>query len=127
MNTAEFFFDFGDCCLESDYYSKLQCEMRGSYQTQEQYLTNYNSFQYVAVDCPENVCIESNIYCIPEQVGDGICQDHNNGPFCDYDSGDCCSIVIDPNYELINYANISQCNLCHCQYNEYFGYYIGYF
>ena len=23
-------------------------------------------------------------------MGDGICQDHNNGPLCDYDHGDCC-------------------------------------
>ena len=40
--------------------------------------------------CPDEVCIESNNFCIPHQLGDGICQDHNNGPFCNFDLGDCC-------------------------------------
>ena len=44
----------------------------------------------IVMDCPETTCVKSNIYCIPNEVGDGICQDYNNGPYCDYDLGDCC-------------------------------------
>ena len=38
----------------------------------------------------ENVCIQSNIFCNEEELGDGICQAYNNGPLCDHDLGDCC-------------------------------------
>ena len=41
-------------------------------------------------DCAEDICIQSNIFCIKEEFGDGICQGHNNGPYCDHDLGDCC-------------------------------------
>ena len=70
-NNPEHFFDVGDCCLEH-----LSCQIDGQ-----------------CVDCPANPCIESNVFCVPEELGDGICQDHNNSPFCDYDLGDCCSVM----------------------------------
>ena len=76
FNTEEHFFDVGDCCLENP-----TCMS--------------SSFISTAVDpfCQENLCIESNIFCVKEELGDGICQGHNNGPFCDYDSGDCCLVT----------------------------------
>ena len=71
-NNADNFFDIGDCCLPI------------------QDLTCMNEISYNYFTCPDNLCIESNNFCIPGQLGDGICQDHNNGPFCDFDLGDCC-------------------------------------
>ena len=68
-NKPEHFFDFGDCCME-----QLDCRLD-------------NQFVY----CPDNPCIKSNMFCIPEELGDGICQDHNNSPYCDFDLGDCCT------------------------------------
>ena len=58
------------------------------------------------IECPENPCIKSNVHCIPHELGDGVCQDHNNGPFCDYDIGDCC---------LANRFEVSECWPCFCQ------------
>ena len=75
-NKAENFFDIGDCCLN---IQDLMCREKKIHNSVYEYFT-----------CPENLCIESNNFCIPEQLGDGICQDHNNGPFCDMDLGDCC-------------------------------------
>ena len=31
--------------------------------------------------------------CIQEWIGDGLCEDENNVPQCDYDGGECCGIV----------------------------------
>ena len=45
---------------------------------------------FVEFDCPETACVKSTNYCIEELLGDGICHDQNNGPYCDYDLGDCC-------------------------------------
>ena len=73
-NNAENFFDVGDCCLED-----LQCRLKF-----------FNFTNFIPRFCPENTCIKSNLFCIPEELGDGICQDHNNGPFFDFDLGDCC-------------------------------------
>ena len=42
------------------------------------------------IDCPEHVCVKSDVYCNQEQMGDGICHDNNNSILCDYDLGDCC-------------------------------------
>ena len=78
-NNAANFFDVGDCCLT---IQDLMCRQEIIYPG------NYVTSNYVT--CPDNLCIESNNFCIPEQLGDGICQDHNNGPFCDFDLGDCC-------------------------------------
>ena len=71
-NSPEYFFDLGDCCLLEN---ELECALK-----------NGTAFE----TCPENPCIISNSFCRPEELGDGICQDHNNGAFCDYDMGDCC-------------------------------------
>ena len=82
-NKAENFFDVGDCCLTFQDHQYLTCRQEindGLIHTQ----------QYGFFPCFGNLCIESNNFCIPDQLGDGICQDHNNGPFCDYDLGDCC-------------------------------------
>ena len=55
--------------------------------------------------CPENPCIKSDNFCITEELGDGICQDYNNGPFCNYDMGDCCLVG----------RNVDHCCTCHCK------------
>ena len=86
-NQKEYFFDIGDCCQSSSPWP-LSCR-----------------FQYEPNECPDNPCIPSNNYCIPQELGDGICQDHNNGPYCDYDFGDCC---------LNNYDQLDQCCSCAC-------------
>ena len=93
FNTEEHFFDVGDCCLENP-----TCMS--------------SSFISTAVDpfCQENLCIESNIFCVKEELGDGICQGHNNGPFCDYDSGDCCLVTE-------NSETNCTCN-CICQFGD---------
>lgn len=65
LNTMEYFFDAGDCCLEHDPVSQVFC-----------------------IVC---LCIESTMNCIQDQVGDGYCQDYNNTPQCNYDGGDCCA------------------------------------
>ena len=88
FNTEEYFFDVGDCCLEDP-----TCMS--------------SSFTSTAADpfCQENLCIESNIFCVKEELGDGICQGHNNGPHCDHDLGDCCL-----------YTETSQTNCtCNCR------------
>ena len=58
---------------------------------------------------PESPCILANSFCIPEELGDGIGQDHNNGPYCDMDSGDCC----------LPDADDTQCCLCSCREFQY--------
>ena len=76
FNNKEHFFDIGDCCKENP-----TCMS--------------STFVSTASDqfCPENVCIQSNIFCNEEELGDGICQGHNNGPLCEYDLGDCCLVI----------------------------------
>ena len=76
FNNKEHFFDIGDCCKENPTCTS-------------------STFVSTASDgfCPENVCIQSNIFCIEEELGDGICQGHNNGPLCEYDLGDCCLVI----------------------------------
>ena len=58
-------------------------------------LNNVENF-FDAGDCClpefEEFCIKSNLLCDEETLGDGICQDFNNGPLCNYDLGDCCVI-----------------------------------
>ena len=66
-NYREYYFDIGDCCFED-----TECLV--------------DSFP---VDCPDQLCVPSNNYCIAAELGDGLCQDHNNGKFCDFDLGDC--------------------------------------
>ena len=72
-NHREYYFDIGDCCLEN-----VECygnSIDSDYQ----------------VDCQSQLyCVPSNNYCIAAELGDGLCQDHNNGVLCDFDLGDCC-------------------------------------
>ena len=89
-NKPEHYFDLGDCCLTTGDLCKIQ-------------FTNETDILYQF--CPDNPCIMSNNFCITEELGDGKCQDHNNGPFCDYDMGDCCQ----PN------RNIEDCCVCSCK------------
>ena len=89
FNSANFFFDAGDCCLDDPVCVGNATE----------------------IPCPESPCILSNSFCIPEELGDGICQDHNNGPYCDMDSGDCC----------LPDADDTQCCLCSCREFQYWG------
>ena len=74
LNQAKYYFDVGDCCRDFHEFEKMTCK-----------------FKEHLVKCPPDPCIRSNNFCIAEELGDGICQDHNNGPYCDYDLGDCCS------------------------------------
>ena len=82
LNNVENYFDVGDCCLPN-----IKC------------LSQSTRF---LMPCPDMVCIQSNIYCVPEELGDGVCQDYNNGPYCNYDLGDCCLVP----------GNLTEC--CHC-------------
>ena len=38
--------------------------------------------------------------CNKNELGDGICQDYNNGPICDYDLGDCCTRFLPNEYDV---------------------------
>ena len=44
-------------------------------------------------------------------MGDGICQDYNNGPLCDYDLGDCCLSL-----DKLIYDECCDC-ICHLDYD----------
>ena len=91
LNTKEYLFDIGDCCIQDPICVKD--ELPGV-------LTNLKT----EVPCPDNICIESNQYCIEHELGDGLCQDHNNGPYCEYDLGDCC----------YNYMAVEGYDCCTC-------------
>ena len=80
-NNVANFFDHGDCCFEDQI-----CQM----QTIQISWRGVPKIETHEIDCPDNICVKSDNYCIEDQIGDGICQDHNNSPFCDYDQGDCC-------------------------------------
>ena len=58
LNNEENYFDVGDCCLENP-----KCMLF--------------AFDRNYVECPENSCIQSNTFCVLEELGDGICKDHN--------------------------------------------------
>ena len=77
-NNENYDFDLGDCCLEN-----VECVAPPTSET--------IGISFETVHCPPDpLCIQSNAYCIQDEVGDGICQDYNNVPLCDYDAGDCC-------------------------------------
>ena len=78
FSIEKYFFDAGDCCLED-----VKCRWCDDY---------LDIYFCEDANCPplENLCIPSTLYCVPEELGDGKCQDYNNGPFCDFDLGDCC-------------------------------------
>ena len=89
FNQDKYFFDIGDCCLDKE----IKCRFGANY-----------------IECPQDTCIQSNNFCIAEELGDGLCQDHNNGPFCDYDLGDCCST----NNHHLEKSELKDCCACFC-------------
>ena len=96
FNSQEHFFDIGDCCLENPFCMS-------------------STFLSTAHDpyCEED-CIKSNIFCIKEELGDGICQGHNNGPFCDHDLGDCCLVHQTINQYAFHETSKTNCT-CNCE------------
>ena len=97
-NKEEYFFDIGDCCLEMD-----QDEYSCTYKHESWGLVENATQDLVYLPCRDD-CIKSNNFCISDELGDGICQDHNNGPYCDYDMGDCCLPGDHPLEECCNCA-----------------------
>ena len=96
QNNEDHFFDFGDCCLED-----ISCRVKF-----------FNDSDYVDKYCPSNPCIKSNIFCVEEELGNGICEDYNNGPYCDYDLGDCC--LMPPNTTTEKHISKDDCCMCSC-------------
>ena len=96
FNSKEHFFDIGDCCLENPFCMS-------------------STFLSTAHDpyCEED-CIKSNIFCIKEELGDRICQGHNNGPFCDHDLGDCCLVNQTINQYAFHETSKTNCT-CNCE------------
>ena len=47
-------------------------------------------------------------YCIEAHLGDGICQDYNNLPSCEFDRGDCCD-------QLNGNCCQRKCEWCECK------------
>ena len=101
QNNEDHYFDFGDCCLED-----ISCRLKF-----------FNQTEYIDKYCPPNPCIRSNIFCVQEELGNGICDDYNNGPYCDYDLGDCC--LSPPNFGWTTEKHISKkdCCICSCLQN----------
>ena len=91
FNNKEFFFDIGDCCFEW---------------TSKHFNGDTLKYEYTYPHC-----IKSNNFCVPEELGDGICQDHNSGPYCDNDLGDCC---------LVQQNAYEECCNCGCVLTEPF-------
>ena len=60
------------------------------------------------IECPEHVCIKSDVSCIEEFKGDGICDDFNNSHLCEFDLRDCCGP-----YQYLHGA-LDTCCKCHC-------------
>lgn len=81
LNHIEHFFDAGDCCLENP---ECQTFIEGENEV------GMKVWKLLDIACPQNVCIKSDIFCIRDQMGDGICDDTNNSILCDFDLGDCC-------------------------------------
>ena len=92
FNIDKYFFDIGDCCLDEE---EIKCRLEEDY-----------------IECPQNTCILSNNFCIAEELGDGLCQDYNNGPYCDYDLGDCCTHNSD---HLDTMDSKKDCCACFCK------------
>ena len=103
LNKLEFYFDAGDCCKENV--------------TREVIFHGH----FIPRPCsePDCICLSSYgyAYCIEDQLGDGICQDYNNSPQCDYDHGDCCT----PN-DVYQKEALEKCCICQCKHlNQFFG------
>ena len=86
LNNIQYFFDAGDCCLDSP-----DCQMLVEGNDECLWGTGYaKRVKAIDIVCPEKVCIKSDVYCIEEFMGDGICDDFNNSNLCEFDLGDCC-------------------------------------
>ena len=82
-NNARCSFDGGDCCLASiNTTSCSECKCKIEDEVMNPHLI-----------CP-----------IYTTIGDGVCNDENNTPVCQYDGGDCCL----PN------VNLTACTECQC-------------
>ena len=92
INKDKYFFDIGDCCLSS-INEEMKCRLGA-----------------IVIECPPHTCIRSNNFCIAEELGDGLCQDHNNGPYCDFDLGDCCT----SKNNHLNESDSKDCCACFC-------------
>ena len=101
FNVYEEFFDAGDCCLPNP---KIRYD--GDYMSVTGVLLPI--FVNPPRPCQENecICIPNNLVCNATQLGDGKCQDYNNGPLCDYDLGDCCLRFFP--------SEIDECCNCNC-------------
>ena len=99
LNNIENLFDAGDCCLDSP---ECQLITMG--------LTPWDVVRVDTTDieCPEHVCIKSDVSCIEEFKGDGICDDFNNSHLCEFDLRDCCGP-----YQYLNGA-LDTCCKCQC-------------
>ena len=108
FNIYEQFFDAGDCCLANRtiYYEGLEYGSTGM---------AIPVYSDPPRPCAENECecIPNNLVCNETQIGDGKCQDYNNGPLCDYDLGDCClRWTADP--------DVDECANCFCHLGQTF-------
>ena len=97
-NNEDHFFDAGDCCLED-----VSCQV-----------SFFNITDEIQKYCPENPCIKSNIFCVQEELGNGRCEDYNNGPYCDYDLGDCC-LSCGNSVQLLSEESDDGCCVCSCK------------
>ena len=93
LNNIQNLFDLGDCCLEFPICE----EVLGDHSDWECHYWG-NCFTSWSRSCPENVCIKSDVHCIEEFKRDGICDDINDSPFCEFDLGDCSP------YALLSYS-----------------------
>ena len=81
LNNIQNLFDLGDCCYKSPDCQQVLEETL--------YWGGPTMTSWISMNCPENVCIKSDAYCIEEFMGDGICDGINNSPYCQYDLQDC--------------------------------------
>ena len=86
FNSYEHFFDAGDCCLPNPtiYFDGVEMHPMSQFLVAK--------YADPPRPCHDNecICIPNSLVCNATQLGDGICQDFNNGPLCEYDLGDCC-------------------------------------
>ena len=103
LNNLAHFFDGGDCCLD-DPECSITIQGEGDLWCHQSNLCSDPHYESFEVVCPEHVCIQSDIHCIQELMGDGICHDNNNSKLCEWDLGDCCKSNL----------NRDDCCICAC-------------
>ena len=110
FNNYEQFFDAGDCCLPNPTVFYEGEKVNSAYGFSNPWFSNPPR------PCLENecICIPNNLVCNATQLGDGKCQDYNNGPLCDYDLGDCCLRWM-PDFDIDECCNC----LCHLGYDHF--------